>query len=68
MKDFTYTVVLERNEDFGYTVTVPALRGCVTQGDSIADALSCAKEAIECHLEGLNLLRKVAPVIARSSP
>ena len=56
MLKFTYTVVLERNEDFGYTITVPALKGYVTQGDSIADALSCAKEAIECHLEGLHLL------------
>lgn len=61
MKSYTFTVVLERNEDAGYTVTVPALKGCVTQGDSISEALSCAKEAIECHIEGLHLLGKHIP-------
>jgi predicted RNase H-like HicB family nuclease len=61
MRNLTYTVVLERNEDFGYTVTVPALKGCVTQGDSIADALSYAREAIECHLEGLHSIRRAIP-------
>ena len=55
MGRYKYTVVLERNEDGGYTVTVPALRGCVTQGDNIADALANAKESIECYLESLAL-------------
>ena len=57
----TYTVVLERNEDCGYTVTVPALKGCVTQGATIADSLSRVKEAIECHIEGLAGIGKRAP-------
>ena len=61
MKNYKYTVLLERNDDAGYTVTVPALKGCVTQADSIAEALSCAKEAIECHIESLHLLRKHIP-------
>lgn len=61
MKSLTYTVVLERNEDGGCTVTVPALKGCVTQGDTIADALSRAKEAIECHVEALTILGKRVP-------
>jgi len=61
VKSLTYTVVLERNEDCGYTVTVPALRGCVTQGGTIAEALARAKEAIECHVEGLALIGKRAP-------
>ena len=58
MKNYTFTIVLERNEDAGYTVTAPALKGCVTQGNSISEALSRAKEAIECHIEGLHLLGK----------
>lgn len=61
MKAITYTVVLERNESGGYTVTVPALKGCVTQGDTIAQALDRAKEAIECHLEALVSLGKRIP-------
>jgi predicted RNase H-like HicB family nuclease len=61
MKAITYTVVLERNEGGGYTVTVPALKGCVTQGNTIAQALDRAKEAIECHLEALASLGKRIP-------
>ena len=60
-KSLIYTVVLERNEGGGYTVTVPALKGCVTQGRNIADALSRAKEAIECHIEALVSLGKRIP-------
>ena len=52
----TYTVVLERNEDGGYTVIVPALQGCVTQGRTIAEALARIQEAITCHIEGLAIL------------
>jgi len=58
---FRYTVVLERNEASGYTVAVPALLGCITQGDNIADALANAKEAIECHLESMALDQEPFP-------
>lgn len=61
MDSLIYTVILERNEDNGYTVTVPALKGCVTQGSNIADSLSNAKEAIECHVESLIILGKEVP-------
>jgi antitoxin HicB len=61
MESLTYTVILEKNEDNGYTVTVPALKGCVTQGSNIADSLSNAKEAIECHIESLIILGKDIP-------
>ncbi|MEE9281249.1 MAG: type II toxin-antitoxin system HicB family antitoxin [Myxococcota bacterium] len=33
--------------------TVPALPGCVTQGDTLEEAREHAKEAILCHLEAL---------------
>lgn len=55
METFKYTVVLERDEEGGYTVTVPALPGCVTQGDTIAESLANAEEAIEVYLESLAL-------------
>jgi antitoxin HicB len=61
MESLTYTVILERNEDNGYTVTIPALKGCVTQGSNIADSLSNAKEAMECHVESLIILGKEIP-------
>jgi predicted RNase H-like HicB family nuclease len=46
-----FTVVLEREADGGYVVHVPALPGCVTQGDSRPEAIQNVREAIELYLE-----------------
>jgi len=46
-----YTVVLERDEDGGYVVSVPALPGCVSQGDTRNEALDNIREAIELYVE-----------------
>jgi predicted RNase H-like HicB family nuclease len=46
-----YTVVLEREDDGGYVVSVPALPGCVSQGDNRAAALGNIQEAIKLYLE-----------------
>jgi predicted RNase H-like HicB family nuclease len=51
-RELSYTVVLEPNECDGYTVTVPALPGLVTEGATIEEAREMAKEAIACYLEG----------------
>lgn len=49
-----YTVLLQRNSEVpGYSVLVPELPGCFSQGGTFEEALTNAKEAIECHLEGL---------------
>jgi len=53
--DRTFTIILDPNEGGGYTVTVPILPGCVTQGDNCEEALEHAKEAIEGFLEALKL-------------
>jgi len=53
-----FKVVLEKEEDSGYSVHVPALPGCHTQGDTREGALMNAKEAIECYLEGLEKDKK----------
>lgn len=46
-----YSVILEREEDGGYVVSVPALPGCVSQGDNRAEALGNIQEAIKLYLE-----------------
>jgi predicted RNase H-like HicB family nuclease len=46
-----YTVVLEREEDGGYVASVPALPGCVSQGDTRSEALNNIREAIELYVE-----------------
>ncbi len=47
----TYTVVLERESDGGYVVRVPALPGCVSQGDTRDEALANIREAAELYIE-----------------
>jgi len=48
-----YGVVLAPEEDGGYSVAVPALPGCVSQGRTREEALSMIREAIELYLESL---------------
>ena len=48
---YTYTVVLEPEEEGGFTVRVPALPEIITCGDDEADALAMAKDAIELVIE-----------------
>ena len=45
------TVVLEPSNEGGYTVFVPTLPGCISQGDTREKALGNIREAIELHLE-----------------
>jgi antitoxin HicB len=50
----TYTVILTPDREVGgYTVRVPALPGCNTQGDTIDQAIANAREAIALYLEVL---------------
>ncbi len=53
MKTFSYRVLLRKEPEGGYTVTVPALPGCVTFGETVEEAQTMAKEAIELYLESL---------------
>ena len=46
-----YTVILEQEPDGGYVASVPALPGCVSQGDTRADALANVHEAIELYID-----------------
>jgi len=44
-------VVLEPSVDGGYTVYVPSLPGCISEGDTREEALENIREAIELYLE-----------------
>jgi predicted RNase H-like HicB family nuclease len=46
-----YTVILEQEPDGGYVVSVPALPGCVSQGDTRTEALENIREAIEVYVQ-----------------
>lgn len=57
-----YTVVLEPDEEGrGYTVRVPALAGCITEGATKEEALENAKEAILGFVEGLRKAGEPVP-------
>jgi len=48
-----YTVILTPEPEGGYSVRVPALPGCYSQGETVAEALQNVQEAIELYLEVL---------------
>jgi len=48
-----YPVVIHKDKDSDYGVTVPDLPGCFSAGETMEAALDNVVEAIECHLEGL---------------
>jgi len=48
-----YKVIFDPQEEGGYTVTVPSLPGCISEGDTYDQALANIKEAIVLYLESL---------------
>lgn len=47
----TYKIHLNKEPEGGFTVSVPALPGCITYGENIDEAIEMAKEAIELYIE-----------------
>ncbi len=46
-------VVLEPSDEGGYTIYVPSLPGCISEGETVEEALENIQEAIELYLEPL---------------
>ncbi len=44
-------VVLEPSDEGGYTVYVPSLPGCISEGETVEEALTNIREAIDLYLE-----------------
>jgi len=44
-------IIFEPSEEGGYTAIVPALPGCISEGESKDDALRNIREAIDLYLE-----------------
>jgi predicted RNase H-like HicB family nuclease len=44
-------VILEPSEEGGFTVYVPSLPGCISEGDTLEEALANIREAIDLYLE-----------------
>jgi antitoxin HicB len=56
-----FTVVFDKTDE-GYTVTVPALPGLVTEGRTLDEARGMALDAIRCHVESLLKDGELVPV------
>ena len=62
MSEYRYTIILHPDEEEGgYTVTVPALPGCITQGETMEEAIAMAKDAIRLHVEALKADGEAVP-------
>lgn len=44
-------VVLEPSDEGGFTVYVPSLPGCISEGETVEEALANIREAVEIYLE-----------------
>lgn len=58
-----YTVVLERESDGGFVVSVPVLPGCISQGNSREEALANIREAVELYVEDCRLSGDPVPEV-----
>ena len=47
----TFSVILKPSDEGGYNVYVPALLGCISEGDTVEEALANIREAIKLYLE-----------------
>lgn len=57
-----YTVVLLADAEKGYTALVPALPGCLSEGDTVEEALDMVAEAISLYLESAQAHGEEVPV------
>lgn len=48
-----FAIVIHKDPNSDYGVTVPDLPGCFSAGKTLNEAIINAKEAIECHIEGM---------------
>ena len=61
-KVYQYTAIFEPDTEVGgYTVSIPALPGCISEGDTFEEALRNIEEAASLYLEVLNDRKKSAP-------
>ena len=57
-----YSIVIHKDKNTDFGVTVPDVAGCFSAGDTLEEAMGMAREAIECHLEGMLLDGEAIPI------
>ncbi len=51
MKEYEFTIVIERDEDGRFLAICPALQGCYTEGETEEEARASIEDAIRLHVE-----------------
>lgn len=62
-KVLEYDVIFEEQPNGGYTVTVPSLPGCISEGDTFEQSKENITDAIKLFLEDLNTDGEEIPII-----
>lgn len=61
-----YRILITPEEEGGFSVSVPSLPGCFTQGETIEEVIEMAKEAISLHIESLEAEGEFVPDDSRT--
>lgn len=61
MEQLRYTIIFQPEPEGGFTVTVPALPGCVTYGKDLKEAKKMAVDAIGAYFASLKKHREPIP-------
>jgi len=61
MTEYSYTVIIEREEGGGYHAFCPALRGCHSQGDSYEETVQNITEAVQLYIGSLKAHSEPVP-------
>jgi predicted RNase H-like HicB family nuclease len=51
MREYEFTILIERDEDGRYLVICPGLQGCHTEGETEEEARSLIEDAIRLHVQ-----------------
>jgi len=66
MNQLYYNVIFQKEEDGGYTASVPALSGCISYGKSLEEAQVMIKDAIMGYLESVEKHGQAIPIESES--
>jgi len=61
MDRYIFPAIFESDGNGGYTVTFPDLPGCITEGDTLDEALYMAKDALELYIYNLEEDNEIIP-------
>ena len=61
-KIHNFTAIFEPAEEGGYVVTVPALPGCATQGETFEEATVMIQDAVQLYVKSLRDLKEEIPI------